>query len=199
MKNSRNAVVTICAAATAAISWWLLTGEALAAETGGDWRPTYDLVLRYVNFLILVVLLIKYARKPLVNFFKGKSEDVKKDIQKIEEAKQQIEDQVKALLKERDQSREKFDLLKERIVAQGKAKQQSIIDDAKQEGQLLVENAKQKIAHRITTASQDLRAEMVDLAVDMATERLPQKISDQDNQRFIDQYLESTQSLRPLP
>lgn len=195
MKNTRYAVVRVCSVVVAAGILWLLSGEALAAETGGDWRPTYDLVMRYVNFLILLFLILKYARKPLVNFFKGKSEDVKNDIQKIEEAKQAIENQVKALLKERDRSREKFNLLKERIIAQGQTKKQSIIDDAKQEGRLLVQNAQHKITHQISTARRHLRAEMVDMAVDLAMERLPQQITDQDNQRLLDQYLESTRSL----
>ena len=50
--------------------WLLLAESAGAAEAAGDWRPMYDLILRYVNFIILAFLIIKYARKPLVNFFK---------------------------------------------------------------------------------------------------------------------------------
>ena len=33
-------------------------GEVLAAD--GNWRPVYDLVMRWVNFLILAFLLFKF-------------------------------------------------------------------------------------------------------------------------------------------
>jgi F-type H+-transporting ATPase subunit b len=173
------------------ISLWLLSGEAMAADAPGAWRPTYDLVMRYINFLILVFLIVKYARKPLVDFFKGKSQDVKKEIQTIEGAKEQVQDQVKSLLEEREKSRERFEQLKERIISQGKIKQKNIIEDARRESKLLLENTNLKIDNLILKARQTLRSEMIDLAIDLAMKKLPAEITDQDNQRLLDHYLES--------
>jgi F-type H+-transporting ATPase subunit b len=196
MKNFSYTVFKNCNIALIAISLWLLSGEALAAEASSGWRPAYDLTMRYINFLILVFLILKYARKPLVVFFKGKSQEVKRDIQKIEESKSQVQDQVKALLEEQDKSRERFEQLKERIISQGKIKQTNIIDDARREGQLLLENANLKIDHLIAKAQHTLRSEMIDMAIDLAMKKLPETITDQDNQRFVDHYLESTRSLQ---
>lgn len=179
------------------ISLWLLSGEALAAETSPAWRPVYDMVMRYINFLILVFLIVKYARKPLVNFFRTKSRDVKKDIQKIEEARSQIQGQVTALLAEQEKSRERFEQLKERIISQGKIKQKGIIDGARREAELLLENTQLKLDNLIIKATHTLRSEMVDIAMDVAVKKLPQTITDQDNRRFVDHYLESTRSLHP--
>ena len=178
------------------ISLWLLSGEAMAAEASGAWRPTYDLIMRYINFLILVFLILKYARKPLVDFFKGKSQDVKKEIQEIEEVKEQVQDQVKSLLEERERSREKFERLKERIISQGKIKQKNIINDAQREGKLLLENTNLKIDNLIQKARYTLRSEMIDMAVDLAMKKLPTEITDQDNQKFFDQYFTSTESFQ---
>lgn len=179
------------------ISLWLLSDEAAAAETTAAWRPVYDMVMRYINFLILMFLIVKYARKPLVNFFKTKSRDVKKDIQKIEEARSQIQGQVTALLEEQEKSRERFELLKERIISQGKIKQKGIIDGARREAELLLENTQLKMDNLIINATHTLRSEMIDTAMDSAMKKLPQTITDQDNQRFVDHYLESTRSLQP--
>jgi F-type H+-transporting ATPase subunit b len=179
-----------------AILLWLLSGEAMAADASGSWRPTYDLIMRYINFLILAFLIIKYARKPLVDFFKSKSLDIKKDIQNIEEAKEQVQNQVKSLLEEREKSREKFEQLKERIISQGKMKQTRIIEDAKQEGKLLLKNTNLKIDNLIIKARYTLRSEMIDLAIDLAMKKLPGEITEQDNQRLLDRYFTSTESFR---
>ena len=42
--------------------------DAQAADGTGDWRPVFDLVMRWVNFLILAFLLIKFSRVPIKNF-----------------------------------------------------------------------------------------------------------------------------------
>jgi F-type H+-transporting ATPase subunit b len=196
MKKFFYTVLKNCNIALIVIAVWLLSGEALAAEASNGWRPAYDLIMRYINFLILVFLILKYARKPLVAFFKDKSQEVKKDIQKIEESKSQIQEQVKALLEEQDKSRERFEQLKERIISQGKIKQTDIIDNARRESQLLLENTNLKIDHLIVKAKNTLRSEMIDMAIDLAMKKLPEAITDQDNQKFVDHYLESTRSLQ---
>ena len=50
--------------------------EALGAETSVNWRPTYDIVMRWLNFGILIVLFFRYARKPLVAFLNGQSRQI---------------------------------------------------------------------------------------------------------------------------
>ena len=181
------------------LSFCLCAGDVLASETSGGWRPTYDLVLRYINFLILAFLIVKYARKPLVNFFKEKSQDVKKEIRKIEIAKEEAQNQVNALLEEGDKNKERLERLKERIISQGKAKQQHIIEDAKLESKLLLENTHRKLENRILNAQQALRTEMVDISIDLAMRRLPEEITEQDNQRFVDHYLTSAESFQNSP
>ena len=195
MKDCCHNVFNACIVGIVVAAVWLMPGGAIAAEASAEWRPTYDLVLRYVNFLILVFLIFKYARKPLVNFFKDKSQDVKKEIQQIEEVKKQVQDQVSAILEEQKKSREKFERIKERIISQGEIRKKNIIDDARQESKLLLQNTHLKIDNLILKARHTLRSEMIDMAINLAMEKLPQEITDQDSQRFFDQYLENTRSL----
>ena len=168
---------------------------AMAAEDAADWRPAYDLILRYINFAILMFLIFKYARKPLVNFFKEKSEDVKKEIQDVEREKKEILAKVEDLLKARDHSKERLEKLKERIISQGRASKQRIIDSAQEEGTILLESAKRKLHSQLLSAHADIRAEMIDLAIDMATRKLPDHIDDRDNQMILEHYMKSTDSL----
>ena len=45
--------------------------DTLAAESGGTWRSTYDLIMRWANFLILAFIIFKFGKKPLINFMKS--------------------------------------------------------------------------------------------------------------------------------
>ena len=175
---------------------FLLFPEGVLAEDGSaDWRPTYDLALRWINFFILVFLIFKYARKPLVNFFKEKSEDIKKEIRAVEKEKEKILARVDEMLKARDHSQEKLEKLKERVIAQGKAKKQRIIEDARKESKLMIEGARRKIKSQMITAQQDLRAEMIDHAIDMATQKLPGVIDEKDDRHIYENYLKSTEGI----
>lgn len=182
------------AAALLLVVLFLLFPEGVLAEDGAaDWRPTYDLALRWINFFILAFLIFKYARKPLVNFFKEKSEDIKKEIRAVEKEKEKILARVDEMLKARDHSQEKLEKLKERVIAQGKAKKQRIIENAQKESTLMLEGARRKIKSQMIAAHQDLRAELIDHAIDMATQKLPGAIDEKDDRQIYDNYLKSTE------
>ncbi|MBW1864527.1 MAG: ATP synthase F0 subunit B [Deltaproteobacteria bacterium] len=169
--------------------------EALGAEASVNWRPTYDIVMRWLNFGILIVLFFRYARKPLVAFLNGQSRQIEENIQRFEKEKEAIRTRVNELLKERKEGREKLQRIKKRFISQGELKKQKIIDDAKKESHLLLESAKRKIKYEITSAREKLQTEIVDQAIDMAMQKLPQRMTDQDTQNSTKVYLEGVNSL----
>jgi F-type H+-transporting ATPase subunit b len=181
------------------ITWWMLfmvlsatATEALGAETSVNWRPTYDLVMRWLNFGILIVLFFRYARKPLAAFLEGKSRRIGEDIRQVEKEKEAIEARVNDLLKECQESREHLQRIRGRIVSQGELTKQKIIDDAKKESHLLLESAKRIIEHEIASARDRLKNEMVDRSIDLAMQKLPQLMTDQDTQNSLNVYLEGS-------
>ena len=58
----------------------------------------------------------------------------------------------------------------------------------------MLESAKQKIESRIADAREVLKAELVDDAIALAMKKLPEIITDQDNQKFIDAFIKSAAS-----
>ena len=169
--------------------------EALGAEASVNWRPTYDIVMRWLNFGILIVLFFRYARKPLVAFLNGQSRQIEENIQRFEKEKEAIRTRVNELLKERKEGRENLQRIKKRFISQGELKKQKIIDGAKKESHLLLESAKRKIEYEITSAREKLQTEIVDQAIDMAMQKLPQLMTDQDTQNSLKVYLEGVNSL----
>ena len=163
--------------------------DVLAAENSGGWRPLFDLVMRWVNFLILAFLLIKFSRAPLKKFLEGKKQEIADEIGDLEAEKEEILGQIDESKKQLENSRERLAVLKKRIVTQGEKTRQMIIDEAEREGQMMLQSAQQKVDSRILEARQLLKSELVDSAVTLATKLLPEKITEEDNQKFIDAFM----------
>lgn len=169
--------------------------EAFGAEASANWRPTYDIVMRWVNFGILIVLFFRYARRPLAAFLNGRSRQIQENIKEVEKEKEAIKKRVNELQMERKEGRKHLQQIRDRVISQGKRKKQKIIDDAKKESHLLLESAKQKIGHEITSAREKLQAEMVDRSIELAMQKLPQLMNDQDTQNSLKVYLDGIHSL----
>jgi F-type H+-transporting ATPase subunit b len=168
--------------------------EALAADSANDWRPMFDLVMRWVNFLILAFLLIKFSRLPIKSFLAGKKEEIALEIEALESDKDQMLLKIDISRKQIENSKERLSQLKKTIIAQGEKNKIKIIEDAERESKILLESAKQKIESRISDAREVFKLEMVDEAIALAMQKLPETITDQDNQKFIDAYLKSAAS-----
>jgi len=184
------------------IAWWMFflvilatATEAFGADASAKWRPTYDIVMRWLNFGILIVLFFRYARKPLAAFLNGKSRQIQENIKKVEKEKETIKKRVNELQMERKEGHKRLQQIRDRVVSQGKRKKQKIIDDAKKESHLLLESAKHKIGYEITSAREKLQAEMVDRSIELAMQKLPQLMNDQDTQNSLKVYLDGIHSL----
>ena len=165
--------------------------EALAAEGANQWRHTYDLVMMWINFLILAFLLVKFGRKPLMGFLLGRREELVQEIERIEAEKQEADAKVADALKQIDESQIRLERIKERIIKEGENKKQTIIENAQLESKILLEEAQRKIDNLFIEAKKKYRDEMIDKAMEIVFEKLPLEITDQDNQRFNKQFLMS--------
>jgi len=165
--------------------------ETFAAEKTTKWRPTYDLILRWINFGIIAFIFYKYAKTPLMNFLRGQKEKLAEEIKKLEDKKEDIANKVKETQKSLDASEVRFADLKERIIQQGDRKKQEIIESAKSHSRIILEGANQKIDSYLLASKNTFKAELIDAAIELTKERLPKEITDEDNERFIVQYLSS--------
>ena len=168
--------------------------EVLAADNSGGWRPLFDLAMRWINFLILAFVLIKFSRAPIKKFLAGKKQDIADEIGGLETEKEEVLRQINESKKQFENSRERLSLLKKRIVTQGEKTKQKIIDEAEQESKMMLKSAKQKVDSRIVEARLLLKSELVDSAITLATKLLPEKITEEDNQKFIDNFMSSASS-----
>lgn len=193
--NSLKKTAQLCGFTLACLIILHLTAfEVLAAENPGDWRPTFDLVMRWFNFLLLAFLLIKFSRAPIKKFLADKKQDIADEIDGLEADKKEMLGQIAASKKQIENSQARLSELKKRIVAQGEKNRLQIIEEAEQESKMMLKGAKQKIDSRIVEARQVLKSELIDAAFDMAIKKLPEKITAEDDQKFIEAFMSSAAS-----
>jgi len=177
---------------TAGVFLVLLTAvDALGAENGSHWRETYDIAMRWINFAILVFLFIKFVKTPLMNFLHTRGSGLEKDITDLENEKKKAEAKSRETLELIEKGEARIEEIKEKIINLGKDERERIINEARSRSQYMLEEMKKRVGGQIFQARRDFRAELVDEAIALAMEKLPQEITEKDNQNFIGSYLES--------
>jgi len=170
----------------------LLGSEASAADDSGNWRPVFDLVMRWLNFGIIVFILVKYARTPIKDFLLSRREEVAREIEMVEEKKEEANKKIQDAARMLDESEVRFARVKERIIKEGETKKQKLIEDAQQESKILLESTMKKIESQLLGAKRAFKSELVDTAISLAMKRLPDEITSEDNQNFTNQFLAGT-------
>jgi len=154
-------------------------------------RDTYDKAMLIFNFLILVVLFIKFAKNPLKDFLENRKLEIAREVKRIEDEKKSWLQKIKDAKKDLDASEVRFAAIKQRMINQGEREKQELIENAKKQSELMIEKTKQKIENDIVRAKKKLRTELVDAAMELTFKNLPTEINKEDQDKFIDQYLSS--------
>lgn len=153
-------------------------------------RASWDLLMRWVNFLILVAVIIKYARAPVISFLKGKQTETARAIERIEAEKQAAEQKIREGRIKLQASQERLEMIKTRIVSEGQRQKAKMIAAAEQESRVLLESARTRVDSQIRDAYQIIRAELIESAAEKAMERLPRLMTDQDHERLVGLWME---------
>ena len=172
------------------LSAFALVPQVAAADDGDSWRTTYDLVMRWVNFLILAALIVKFGRRPLSNFLAGRKEEIAYELRRLEEEKEAVLQRVAEVRKQIEDSENRHEQIKDRIIAQGRSRKQAIIDEAHRESRVLMAATRNHIDNQLRRAKRNIRSEIIDLAVDMALQKLPEQVTAEDNRKLVDRLIE---------
>ena len=173
-----------------AASLHLTALNALASETGGNWRATYDHVMIWLNFGIFAFLLVKYLKTPLINFLRGRQDELVREISRLEEQREQISLKINETEQLFEQNEAHYENIKANIITQGEEKKRAIIEAARQESRLMIEQTNVRIENHILQAKNKFKSEMIDRAISLAMQRLPAEITSADHQRLLDRYIE---------
>ena len=146
-----------------------------------------DIIVTIVLFLILMLLLKKFAWGPLMGVMEQRAELISTEIEEAEksrvESKELLEEQ-RSLLKE---ARNDAQAIVENAREQGEKQREDIVKAARNEVGRLKEEATQEIASEKEKAIAAVREEFVSLSILAASKVLGKEISEEDNRALIEE------------
>ena len=176
---------------------WLLIQEAEhAADAAAEHTPgVFNLDLgtstwTLVIFLLLLVVLAKWAFPPILGYAQAREERIQESLdlakQAQEEAKRALEEQRRQLAEARDEAQQ--------LIAQGRQDadrvRQELLAKAESEQREVVDRAKREIEREREQALESIRREAVELSVAAAAHLLGRKVDAQEDRRIVQEYLD---------
>jgi F-type H+-transporting ATPase subunit b len=170
---------------------------AFSATGGGGEAHGPDLkafLWQVVNFAILVAILLFFARKPIRDLLKNRTESIQKSIEEAREAREKAEEalaKVEERLKEKD--REVADILAT-AERSGLKEREAIIEEGERLSRKIVEQARANIEYELKQAREAIKAEAVELAMEIAEKKIREKLSEEEQKRLFEESLKKLES-----
>jgi len=165
----------------------------LASEGGADRSADLlDLLYRWINFTLLVIILVIVLRKvPIKEFFASRIEGIKKELEDLKKHKEVAEGKARDL----ESKLKAFEGERKEILAQyradGLAEKERILAEARDRAKQILEQAEMSIQYELQTAKEKLKDEVVAVAAQRAEEIIAREMTDRDQDRLVNEFIET--------
>lgn len=164
---------------------WFAPSAAYASDEGG-----MAMVWEIANLALMVGVLVYFARKPVLTFLSERRNEIQGNLAGAE----QLLEEAEGKLQEWSQRAAQLDAEVEsiRAAAQKAAQQErdAIVADAQVTAERILASAGSVVERELRAARESLREEVADLATDLASKILIEKVNDQDRLRLVDEFIQ---------
>jgi F-type H+-transporting ATPase subunit b len=188
-KSSWCSLVTALGIVLVAVVAWASGSE--GAEHAADHKAEMiDFAWRVANFAVLLFILYKLMWKKITVFFSGRREEIKTSLEEAEVVKAEAEKKFKEYDGKIKKAEEEIQNISAMIKAQGEEEKKRIIADAARAAEKMKEDAKARMEQELKKAKNELRLEASELAVQMAEDILKKKVTKEDHESMVREYLD---------
>ncbi|CZC70130.1 F0F1 ATP synthase subunit B [Streptococcus pneumoniae] len=149
-----------------------------------------NFVLITGSFILLLVLIKKFAWSNITGIFEERAEKIASDIDRAEEARQKAEVLAQKREDELAGSRKEAKTIIENAKETAEQSKANILANAKLEAGHLKEKANQEIAQNKVEALQSVKGEVADLTISLAGKIISQNLDSHAHKALIDQYID---------
>ncbi len=148
-----------------------------------------DLIWRAINALAVVLVLFFLLRKPLSQALANRRRSIEDDLENLEKRKEETQRALEeALVKLKAVEAEKDKIVQE-FLTQGEVEKARILAEAEDMALRLKEQARRSIEQETAAAKTQLQEEIAELSVAKALEMIKVKITPDDRDRLVNEYL----------
>ncbi len=163
----------------------------------GDYEMNYlkDYIYRVINFVVAFGLIAFFVRKPIRNAMAARSEGIAQQLEESKSARQDAEAKFAEYDAKLSAATAEIDEIYAGIRREGEVEREKIIANAKEMAEKIKADAHRAAANEVNAARAALRKEATALAVALAEELLRKNITEQDQARLIDEYMQKVGEL----
>ena len=175
----------------------VMAGTADLWASGGEKGGFSSAVIwQIIAFVLLIILLSRFIKKPLASFLSHRQEEVKSAMEQSARKKEEAEALLSEWQRKVDSLNQEVRELHQRIRDDGEAEQKKIVSRAREEGERIRQQAGVIAEQELAKAKAGLKREMVDLSVELAEKLLKGAIKSQDQERLIQEYIGKVRELQ---
>jgi len=175
----------------------VMAGTADLWASGGEKGGFSSAVIwQIIAFVLLIILLSRFIKKPLASFLSHRQEEVKSAMEQSARKKEEAEALLSEWQRKVDTLNQEVRELHQRIRDDGEAEQKKIVSRAREEGERIRQQAGVIAEQELAKAKAGLKREMVDLSVELAEKLLKEAIKPQDQERLIQEYIGKVRELQ---
>jgi F-type H+-transporting ATPase subunit b len=192
--RSRSALVVVC------VMTVMLFSCGLALASGGegahDDGQMKDLLYRFINFALLVIILVVVIRKTTIkDFFAARRSEIEEKFRQLKAEKESAAKRHADLERKlKDFEKEKAQILAQ-FKAEGAAEKEKIIAEAKERAAQIMAQAEMTIQREMDAARDRLKQEIVEASADRARDLIARNMRDADQDHLVTEFIDKVEKL----
>lgn len=148
-----------------------------------------DLGWRAMNFAALVIILVWFLKKPIVNGLRGRRQHISDEFDELESKRSEAERMYQEYASRLAGLDEELKIMVETAVAQGEVEKERIIAEANDAAAQITRQAEMAVANAVAESKLKLRREVADLAAVMAEDIIKNNLNADDQVALVEGYL----------
>lgn len=171
----------------------VLASEGEPGEAHGV--PTKAVLFAALNFILLILILAYFLRKPVKEFFASRAAIIKADINDSEALKNQAEEKFHEYERRLKGIEAEMNHLVEELKKDGELEKAKLVQAAKEQAASLQETSERVMSTELKRAKEELKREAVSLAAELAEELIRKNITAEDQKRLVQTYIDKMEHL----
>jgi len=148
-----------------------------------------DFGWRVMNFAALLVILIKFVKKPLADALKGRQQGIAAEFEDLETRRADAERNYKEYEARLAGIDDELKTMVEKAIAQGQVEKARIIEEANRAAEGIKRQAEMAVQNEIAEAKRRLKTEIAEQAGIMAEAIIKKNLQDTDQNKLVEDYL----------
>ena len=179
----------LAASCIAAVLLMCFAGSVMAAGGGeSHWMATDT--YKAMNFAVLAIGLFLLLKKPVSQALNARIDGIREQLEELESKKKAAEGELAKYNEKLATLEGEAETIVAEYVRQGEEAKARILAEAEKTAEKMEAQAKKNIENEFKKAKEDIQAEIIDKALLKAEEIIKSKISDDDQNSLVDEYLD---------